>query len=277
MIAHQDFTHLLLTRFNTAIQYVGVPSASASRGLDETWLRQRLILFEQYCLPSVRAQRDVTFTWLVFCDAKSPEWFRARMRAYGSALTPVYIDGPATDDAIVASIVQLDLVRAPWLITTRLDNDDAIGDRHLALVQGAFHHQEREFVEFPFGLQSFRGQLYNVYWPSNPFLSLIEKVQPSQSFTTILCVHHNKVRSAGKVLSLRTSPQWLQVIHGSGLLNSLRGWPRLSNTTPAHFAVQWPTEVAKDSFLSRVRFSAGAFLERGRKVLHRRMTQLRSA
>jgi hypothetical protein len=262
MKAHSDLTHLLLTRFNTAINY-----APASKGLDEAWLRARLSLFEQYCFPSVLAQRNAEFSWLVFCDAASPSWFRSRMASYGATLSPVYIHGPATDEVLARSIAALGIVTTPYLATTRLDNDDAIGQDHLAIVQKNFHHQDREFLVYPFGLQSFRGELYNVYWASNPFLSLVEKVGPDGSFTTILCVAHDKVRSAGKVRSITTSPQWLQVIHGANLLNTLRGWPRFSRTPPKNFSVHWPVGVQKDSVSKRLEFSFAALWERGQKLL----------
>ena len=66
-----EFTHLVLTRFNTAVGY-----APSAKRLDSAWLRTRLAMFERYCLPSMAAQRGAAFQWIVFCDAKSPEWFR---------------------------------------------------------------------------------------------------------------------------------------------------------------------------------------------------------
>jgi len=187
-----EMTHILLTRFNTAIDY-----APSSKGIDGTWLRERISLFEQYCLPSVNSQSNNCFSWLVFCDARSPAWFRTAIAAYGPILKAVYMEGPATDEAIARAVQETGLVQTPYLVTTRLDNDDAIGSDYVALIQKAFQRQERQFLLFPFGLQSFRSHLYNVYWRSNPFLTLVEKVKSDGSFTTVLCVPHDKVRSTG--------------------------------------------------------------------------------
>src|ERR1700761_2588097 len=219
-MAQEDFPHLILTRFNTAVDF-----APSKRGLDRAWLESRLLLFERYCLPSVAAQRSASFRWIVFCDAESPEWFKERMSSYGEALVPFYIDGPATDQVIARSVSQYRDLSKPYLITTRLDNDDAIGMDHIHLVQQQFRRQDREFIVFPFGLQLYRGRLYNTYWDSNPFLSLIETVAADGTFTTVMCVEHNRVRTAGSVRMVMSRPQWLQVIHGSNLLNTLRGWP----------------------------------------------------
>lgn len=257
----QEFTHLILTRFNTAVGF-----APSAKGLDDEWLQARLVLFEQYCLPSVALQRGASFTWLIFCDAASPEWFKAKMSSYGELVSTVYIKGPATDEVIAQTVAATELVSNPYLITTRLDNDDAIGKDHLRLIQRAFHHQDREFVLFPLGLQSYRGQLYNVYWKSNPFLSLIEKVSADGTFTTVLCVEHNRVRAAGKVRSILCTPQWLQVIHGSNLLNTLRGWPRISRRVPSAFSIHWPEARDSDSLAIQMKYSMLAVADRGKKL-----------
>ncbi len=258
----QELTHLVLTRFNTAAAF-----APSAKRLDTVWLTSRLAIFERYCLPSVRGQRGAEFRWLIFFDAASPEWFRARISALGPLVTPLYIDGPATDEVIARKVAETGLVSSPFLLTTRLDNDDAISEDHLALVQGAFRRQQREFVAFPFGLQSFRGHLYSVYWPSNPFLSLFERVESSGRFTTVFCVRHNRVREAGKVRRILRSPQWLQVLHESNLLNTLRGWPRLDSRSHPNFRVAWPEETAADSISSRLRFSAHGYMMRAGRLI----------
>jgi putative rhamnosyltransferase len=260
-----DFVHLVLTRFNTAVGY-----APSARRLESGWLRERINLFERYCLPSMRAQRDAEFRWVVFCDAASPEWFRETMESYRTTLTPFYVEGWLTDDRIAQTIADSRLARAPYLITTRLDNDDALARDHLARVQSTFHQQEREFIEFPFGLQTFRGHLYSVYWHSNPFLSLIERVGAHNRFSTVFCMRHDHLNTRVKPHSIVCAPQWLQVLHANNVGNSLRGWPRIQSRTHSHFAVKWPDSIAEDSFWDRVGLSTAAYSERARRWWARR-------
>lgn len=260
-LMEKQATHLLLTRFNTASDF-----APARAGLQTEWLTSRIALFEQYCMPSVAGQQGADFHWLVFFDAASPAWLREKIASYGSLLKPIYIDGEATDQVIVDSVVATGLVRSPYLVTTRLDNDDALAKNHLARVKEAFSYQEKEFIEFPFGLQSYRGHLYQVYWPSNPFLSLIEKVQSGNRFTTVLCVPHNRVRTAGPVKSIWCSAQWLQVLHGSNLANALRGWPRLRSRSHPGFPFYRPEAASGDSIANRIRFSAAGCGTRASKL-----------
>jgi hypothetical protein len=262
-------THLLLTRFNTASDF-----APSRLGLQTEWLTARLKLFEQYCLPSVAGQKGADFHWLVFFDAASPAWLREKIATYGPVITPIYVDGEATDQAIADLVRSTGLVRTPYLLTTRLDNDDALAESHMARVEGAFNYQEKEFIEFPFGLQSYRGHLYHVYWPSNPFLSLIEKVQSGNRFTTVLCVPHNRVRSAGPVKTIWGSAQWLQVLHGSNLLNALRGWPRFRSRFHPGFPVHWPETANADSIANRVSFSAAGYSTKASKFAGKLATRL---
>jgi hypothetical protein len=215
------------------------------------------------------AQRGAHFDWIVFCDMNSPNWFREKMASFEPLVRPFYVDGWLTDERIANTLAEAGLVLTPYLITTRLDNDDALASHHLAAVQSAFHEQDREFVEFPLGIQSFRGHLYTVYWPSNPFLSLIEKVGKGNQFTTVCSVRHDQVRSAGKICSLMRTPQWLQLLHGDNLGNTLRGWPRLKSRGHPDFGVLWPAMEQHDSLPQRMLFSAAAYGDRAKRWLIR--------
>lgn len=260
----KELTHLLLTRFNTAMAF-----APSAKRLETNWLRARLALFEQYCLPSVAGQTGTEFTWLIFFDAASPEWFKEKISTFEPLVKPIYIEGPATDEVIARKVRQTGLISSPYLLTTRLDNDDAISKDHLASTRRAFRKRDREFITFPFGIQSFHGHLYNVYWPSNPFLSLIEKVRDNGEFTTVFCVAHDHVgdKDKNKVRKVLRAPQWLQVLHDSNVGNVLRGWPRLCSRFHPRFNVIWPEQGGPDSVGSRVRFSMGAYGARADRLM----------
>jgi hypothetical protein len=242
--------------------------APSSKRLETDWLTSRLALFEQYCLPSVIGQQDVEFRWLVFFDAATPEWFRAKISAFEPVVRPVYVEGPASDEILRRRVIETGLVSSPYLLTTRLDNDDAIAKDHLRLVQDAFCGQAREFITFPCGLQLFRDHLYRVNWPSNPFLSLIEAADDEQSITTVFCIAHDHLDEAGCVKQVRSSPQWLQVLHSANVGNELRGgWPLLSRRSDPGFNVRWPDTAMDDSYPKRLGFSAQAYGKRAMRVL----------
>jgi hypothetical protein len=271
MTSRREFTHLLLTRFNTAVGY-----APSAKRLDAEWLNRRLALFEQYCLPSVAAQQGAEFRWLVFFDAESPNSFKTRIATFEPLVTPIYIEGQANDEVIRRHVLETGLISTPHLITTRLDNDDGLARHHLELVQHAYRGQKREFITFPIGFQSYRDHLYYVYWPSNPFLSLIEEVGSRSQFTTVFCIAHDHLQSAGDVRQLRLSPQWLQVLHSSNLLNELRGgWPKLEGRSHHDFAVEWSNSVGDDSVAQRLVISAAAYSKRAMRFARKSMVPIR--
>jgi putative rhamnosyltransferase len=265
-----EFVHLVITRFNTAVSF-----APSAQRLDTDWLRARLIPFDQYCRPSVVGQKGAKFRWIIFLDAESPVWFKERIESTSPLVKVIYVEGPLTDEKIASGVAGTGLVHTPYLLTTRVDSDDALAHGHLAAVQKVFRHQDREFLVFPFGVQSYCGHLYNAYWPSNPFLSLTEKVRPGNRFTTVYCVRHDRVRQAGKVKRIYGSPQWLQIIHNQNSLSVLRGVPRLSSRSHSNFDVRWPEAAERDSLATRFGLSLGAYRAWMRRLVRKATGKLR--
>lgn len=71
--------YVIFTRFN-------LPSKgyeSVVRSTDD-WLQKRVELFERFCLPSVMAQTDQDFSWIVYFDPHSPAWLMHKIYAWQS-------------------------------------------------------------------------------------------------------------------------------------------------------------------------------------------------
>ena len=64
------FRHFIITRFNVR---VGKPQNDKNGNHTNTdvWLKNRIDLFEKYCLPSIVGQTSKNFIWLVLFDKKS--------------------------------------------------------------------------------------------------------------------------------------------------------------------------------------------------------------
>ncbi len=241
----RPFRHLLLTRFNIMTEF-----APAPQRLDDVWLRSRLQPFRRYCAPSVAGQ-TVPVPWLVLCDASSPSWFKSEIESTSGA-TPVYLEGPGTPAALAEAVHATGLVDAPYLITSRVDSDDALARTFLATVQAQFSHQQRSFVEFPVGIQSYRHGLYTRVWRSNPFVSLIERVEFGSLPETVWCMSHAQVLATQPTRTVWHRPQWLQVLHETNNESVLGGGslPRIGSR-PERFACLWQEEPA-DSYPVRV-------------------------
>ncbi len=210
------FSHFLLTRFN-----VRPGPEDTAIVADSDYLRQRWDLFERFCAPSVRAQTERHFTWLVFFDVSTPTWMRAHIERYaaGSLLVPVYVTDlrPSTVSHAIRSRLT---PCASHIITTRLDNDDAICDGFVRMVQSVFRGQAFEFVNFTHGYVWYRGRVYLHADASNAFASLIES---ASGFRTIWCRQHTRLSEAGPVRQIADIPAWLQVVHQTNLSNRIRG------------------------------------------------------
>lgn len=202
----QAYRHLILTRFNVMTEF-----APAAQRLEDEWINARFDVFRRYCVPSVASQ-TTEVTWVVFLDAESPEWLKREMATH-PGVTPLYLSGLGTSQAMAAALSEAGLVDRPYLVTSRVDSDDALATTFVATVQSAFDHQEWEFIELPVGYQRYRGGLYTRVWRSNPFLSLVEKVGPKGTFSTVFCMSHAQVLRTQPTRTLWRPHQWLQTLH----------------------------------------------------------------
>jgi hypothetical protein len=213
------FSHFILTVFNVRVDYGG------KKPPDRAWLDHRFHLFETFCYPSVHAQTCQDFTWLVLFDAATPPEYRRRIEKCQEwdRFTPVFVDEVMSIEAFARMRDRLigDRAGTPTtLITTQLDNDDALHRRYIENIRREVREDTFEFINATNGflLDYERNRLYKKRDFSNPFYSLIE---PFHNFRTVWCVPHHKLSSVGTVRQIDTEPLWLQVVHGKNVLNNI--------------------------------------------------------
>jgi hypothetical protein len=166
--------HFVLTNFNVRLGWSrdvhGVPV------LTEAWMEQRWELFETFCLPSIRAQTSQRFRWLIRFDPSTPSHHRDRFRRLTADLPNVVPLWRA--ESFRAAICRCLDYSTDVVLTTRLDNDDALRREALAWVQAAVGTAYPEFINFTNGCRLVRadGRLVRASHPSNPFLSLAERM-----------------------------------------------------------------------------------------------------
>ena len=244
------FNHLILTQFNVKIE------SNAKIKESPEWLCSRFGLFDRFCYPSMRAQTNQNFRWLVFFDAQTPDIFQERIRSYSrwGNFIPCYVDSFSNlenHDIINENIAP----SSKYLITTRIDNDDAISTTFVDEVQKNFCGQRFEFINFANGylLDINNHRLYKKKISSNMFVSLIERIE---NFKTVFCglpssivlppkhgrgqlslesfrtgkditpqntpwLSHANLHLVGKIREIETEPLWLLVVHGGNLANQI--------------------------------------------------------
>ena len=207
--------HLLLTRFN--IQY----EPNESVGIAPEWLEERLRLFEKYCLPSVVKQTCKDFTWLLFCDSRTPEIYKTKIQHYQSIVPQLRIYWlPYHDNdyrEVFVAIGQEYASGYDCLISSRIDNDDSIEPEYIARVREAAEEGEEGIISFPKGTQVFvrQNKSYTVRYIPNHFTSRIEK----QGFETILVRNHTEVARDEMVLIETQEPMWKEIVHANNMFN----------------------------------------------------------
>ncbi|MCK0111964.1 glycosyltransferase [Ornithinimicrobium sp. F0845] len=211
------FDHFLLTRFSAVLRPDAPPP-------DEDWLYYRLAFFVDACLPSVLSQKGAEpFEWLIMFDDRCSPEFRADVEELArDAFTPIWTHAPFRRDSFAEAVGERS--HTAYVITTRIDSDDAMATDLMAAVQGQFSRQERLFVNFPRGIQIDRsGAVYRADVLSSPFLSLIEKRRNGELPETVYVAKHARARGHGPLREVKAPVMWAQVLHGTNLSNIVNG------------------------------------------------------
>lgn len=220
------FQHFIITRFN--LRKAGWDETkSLSKVLTDSWMENRLKLFEEYCFSSLKAQTIDKFEWLVFFDTNTPKVYRdeiGELSLHFPNFIPVYADG--MEDFYPSIIKEVkSRLKAPYLITTRLDNDDSLHQDFVKEVQNQF--AEQNFMAFDFvdgyTLQIAPKVKFGLHsHVHNPFMSLIEK---SEGFQTIwFQERHGYWGSVKEVTPVRGKRMWMSVIHFENKVNQYKGY-----------------------------------------------------
>ncbi|MFB9732041.1 glycosyltransferase [Ornithinimicrobium kibberense] len=216
MTTTRPFDHVLLTRFSAVLDPAGRPP-------DEDWLHYRLGFFYDACLPSVAGQQGADFTWLVMLDDRCPDDFRATVDELAEGtFTPVWTHERFRRDSFARHVTGR--TRAPYLITTRLDSDDALAVDFMARVQAQFAGQDGLFVNFPRGIQIDRsGAVYRSDIVSSPFLSFVERRREDRLPQTVYVAKHARARAHAPLLQVDAPVMWAQVVHDDNVSNIVNG------------------------------------------------------
>ena len=213
--------HFVLTRFNLRLEQLSqdLGTDKTGRKIDrDEWLSHRFELFERYCLPSMAAQKNPDFEWLLFFDEATAEQFRARVEANRSLCPQIrafYIRGTYIHDHVMA-LVDTD---TGALITTRLDNDDAFHEDAMLRVREQVQKARGNLcVNLRYGLELKGNEAEVISHKYNPFSSLIEFPE-NGPYQTIFATAHGKISRIAPVRQIVDKPYWLRVIHDRNIAN----------------------------------------------------------
>jgi hypothetical protein len=249
------FTHYLVTRFN--VPFSGpAPEFFSGMTLSPEWMARRIRLFSDYCAPSVAGQTSMAFTWLIYLDPETDRTDIVRVRAAIPANVRVefrYV----SDYAMLLEDLRA-YSRAcgtEYVITSRLDNDDAIGREFIERVQAAFQPSHGVILNFLGGLYydpSARLLTHHRHKLRNSFTSLGERLAPGESPCTILGFPHLQPPADFREVNLPYPFSFWINLHGTN--ESYRrphGWPVFRIRVSDHYAfsprnvkISWASTLA---------------------------------
>jgi hypothetical protein len=106
------------------------------------------------------------------------------------------------------------------IITSRVDNDDALGATFLRAVQNEFRAQDGEFINFDLGFQMCKNKTYRASHSSNPFCSLIEA---KKNYCGVFCAAHTDIADVYPVRHVVDRRRWLTIVHDRNAMNRIDG------------------------------------------------------
>jgi hypothetical protein len=222
--------HVILTRFN-----VPTPGRESLIRAQDGWLRDRIELFERYCLPSVAAQTEQHFEWIVYFDPESPQWFMDWLAGLGPdrPFHPIFRTSISRQE-MLSDVRSVTSARARTLLTTNLDNDDGLAVDFVARLQSAVSGGRREALYLSEGIILQGTETYLRTDRSNAFCSVAE---PWDAPVMAWADWHNRLGRSMPVVQVGGGPGWLQVVHGRNVSNNVHG--RL--VQPDEYSAFFPT------------------------------------
>jgi Putative rhamnosyl transferase len=209
-----------------------------------TWLENRVRLFQQYTLPSIIGQTATKKTWLIFVEkgygAMLPRSLQKSSRLWWIEI--VEIDsGQITFKEFsqrIGSRIDIELRRMmdegiadPLVVTSRIDNDDAIACDFLACSNRVALGQhdagiEQALISFPHGLQLREDISLSTYLSNNNhFLCSFHSTRtaPDDHLHALAFNHTTLFAQPKPTLLINTDlPMWLETVHGDNVHNRYR-------------------------------------------------------
>ena len=182
-----------------------------------------------------KKQTQKNFKWIVLFDADTPAFYKEKIAEYQKAckhLEPCFVS--AENGRYFVRIFRENIAREvkdeDILITTYLDNDDALRNDYVEEVQRlATTAYNKTFIVFKYGLQYFvqLNIATRIPYKNNHFISFVERCTSSSAIKTVFGYgSHIDVGSYKGTDVLRIEdkkkPMWIEVIHDTNMDNDVK-------------------------------------------------------
>lgn len=247
-----SFTHIITTSFN-------VPSNNwkqtrdGKNTLTNEWFMDRIDIFDKYCLPSFKIQTNKNFSWIVFFDVNTPDFYKKRIKEIQKELPnfrPYFVNDHDEKKVRLLEIIPEYLGNSEFLITTDVDNDDILHQEYIETIQSLYKPIDNLVIDLRRGLQLTRKAaneafITEYYSAANPFVSLVEH---AKDFKTVTHYFHHKYRDFKDITVFDQKALYIQFIHQNNLMNETFNNKRFSKINFNEYGIK-PENHFKVSFL----------------------------
>ena len=222
--------HFILTRFNLLL-WKKDKEGCPVRTMD--WLEHRFMLFERYCLPSIKGQLCKDFEWIVLFDSQTPAVFKQKIDGYQKEcpqFRPVFVEPREGRNFAIIFKQEVkkrlqEVFKEPVrVLTSYLDNDDALNVRFVEdLQQQARSLADGTFISYSDGFQYYTDYNYvmQVHFPRNHFISVVEggNVEAVKTIYGYGSHYYIEKIPGVKIVFVKNLPMWCEVIHEKNMGN----------------------------------------------------------
>ena len=225
-----EYEHFLITRFNLK-KNDWTKDKNSKEILSDVWLCKRIELFKKYCLPSVLSQSNKNFKWLIFFDSNITPSLDVLLREISEYdfIEPIYVSEYSDFQNGLSDFIKTRLnFKTSYVLTSRLDNDDALHQNFINHIQSNIEVNDKDTVlHFPYGfcLNLDPLKLSSIYYPLNQFVSLFELKNANNPLKTVFFKEHDSWGKNFSIKPILSKESWLQVIHEQNMVNEFRGKP----------------------------------------------------
>ena len=213
------FECFLITEFNWGNNPIGI---------SEEYLDKRFKIFDKYTFPSVNAQTDKNFTWILLLNDKTPQKFKNILEHYKST-AKINIVLAYTDEnkGFPARVIRNYInVKTKYILTCRCDNDDMIAKNYIEKMKENFRPIHNTYIDFIRGYCfNEKDNIINTYkYRSCHFLGYVENLE-KRDFETVLNHNHAMVKNYGFIRRIdnKNYPLWCEICHEDNQINSFQG------------------------------------------------------
>jgi len=233
--------HYLITRFNVPVPNWARDKAGITT-LDEAWMNHRITLFNTFCAPSVAGQTLKDFRWLIYCDRNTAKEFVDQINQSILMIPHAELRFVKDFDELKVDLKQVISTGGnQYIITSRVDNDDALGRKYIELTQVNLIHENRMVINLCGGALYDLHQRILTKLPQmrfNHFGSLVEKRNDTVEYLTVMGFSHHDPPADVKVKDVKSEYAWLKIIHDRNVNSRTIGVPVFSSDLAQHFNLE---------------------------------------